>query len=239
MRAPALEPELAEGHATRGWISMNHDWDWGAAEASCRRALALAPGSVLVLRGGAFVSGRLGRLDEAIELCKRALAQDPLSSAAYNNLANNLNRSGRLTEAEAAYRKALELVPPRAGTHAELALNLLAQGRGEEALAQAQQEAEEWARLLAQAIIHHAAGRRAESEAARQELIAKHHVDAAYQVALAYAARGDVDLAFAWLERAYVQRDPGLSEMKTDPLLSSLHNDPRWGAFLRKMGFAD
>ncbi len=46
---------------------------------------------------------------------------------------------------------------------------------------------------------------------------------------------GEVDSAFEWLERAYVQLDPGLSEMKGDPLLTSLESDPRWGAFLKKM----
>ena len=51
--------------------------------------------------------------------------------------------------------------------------------------------------------------------------------------------RNEVDHAFEWLERAYDQRDPGLSEMKTDPLLRSLYADPRWDAFLRKMGLAD
>jgi hypothetical protein len=119
------------------------------------------------------------------------------------------------------------------------ASNLLAQGRGEEALVEAQQEPEELWRLWAGAIIHHAAGRHAESEAALQELIAKHQVDAAYQVALVYAARAEADLAFAWLDRACAQRDPGLSETKTDTSLRSLHNDPRWGAFLRKMGLSD
>src|SRR6516225_4358918 len=166
MRALALEPELAEGHVMLGNIQMTNDWDWRGAEASCRRALALAPGSVLVLRGAAAVIGRLGHLDEAIELCKRALAQDLLSAGAYWSLATNLDISRRLIEAEAAYRKALELAPQRTATHAHLALNLLAQGRGEEALTEVQQEPEEWERMLAQAIIHDAAGRHAESEAA-------------------------------------------------------------------------
>jgi TolB-like protein/Tfp pilus assembly protein PilF len=239
LRALALEPELAEGHAALGLIQMDHDWDWRGAEASCRRALALAPGSALVLRRAAIVIGSLGHPDEAIELCQRALAQDPLSAVAYGLLAVNLNGSGRLTDAEAAHRKALELAPQRTVTHAQLALNLLAQGRGEEALAEAQQEPEQWARLRSRAIIHHAAGRRAGSEAALQELIAKHQGDSAYQVAEVYAARGEPDLAFAWLERAYEQRDPWLSEIKAEPLFRSLHADPRWGAFLRKMGFAD
>jgi adenylate cyclase len=239
LRALALEPELAEGHVTLGNIQMTNDWDWRGAEASCRRALALAPGSAMVLRGAAAVIGWLGHLEEAIELCQRALAQDPLSALAYNRLANNLNRSGRLTEADAAYRKALELAPQRSGTPERLALNLLAQGRGEEALAQVQQEPEKWVRLYALAIIYHAAGRHPESEAALQELIAKHQEDSAYQVAEVYAARSERDLAFAWLERAYAQCDPGLSEIKIDPLFCSLHDDPRWGVFLRKMGFAD
>jgi tetratricopeptide (TPR) repeat protein len=239
LRALALEPELAEGHDALGWIQLNHDWNWRGAEASCRRALALAPGSVVVLRRAGVTMGRLGHLDDAIELCQRAIAQDPLSAVGYGNLARNLNRSGRLTEAEAAYRKALELAPQRAFTRAALALNLLARGRGEEALAEVQQEPEEWARLWAKAIVHHAAGRHAESETALQELIAKHQLDSACQVAQVYAVRAEPDLAFAWLERAYVQRDPGLSEIKIQPLLRSVHNDPRWGTFLRKMGFVD
>jgi tetratricopeptide (TPR) repeat protein len=239
MRALALEPELAEGHAALGGIQMTHDRDWREAEASCRRALALAPGSVLVLRRAAIVIGTLGHLDEAIDLNQRALAQDPLSVGAYAVLASYFHRSGRLAEAEAAYRKALELAPERVLAHANLALNLLGQGRGEEALAEAQQEPEEWARLRARAIIHHAAGRHADSEAALQELIAKHQAGAAYQVAQVYAARNEADQAFAWLEQAFEQRDPGLSDLKTDTLLRSLHNDPRWGAFLRRMGFTD
>jgi tetratricopeptide (TPR) repeat protein len=160
-----------------------------------------------------------------------------LSGIFYANLATCLHSSGRLTEAEAAYRKALEFAPQRAATHSRLALNLLAQGRGEEALAEAQQEPEESQRQWTRAVIDYAAGRRAESAAALQELIANHQ--AAYEAALVYAARAETDLAFAWLERAYEKRDPGLSGIKTQPLFRSLHADPRWSAFLRKMGFAD
>jgi hypothetical protein len=54
-----------------------------------------------------------------------------------------------------------------------------------------------------------------------------------------YGARGEMDHAFEWLERAYVQRDGGLIEMKSSPPLRSLHGDPRWGAFLKKMGLED
>ena len=42
-------------------------------------------------------------------------------------------------------------------------------------------------------------------------------------------------LAFAWLDRAYVQRDDGLIFTKVEPLLKSLHNDPRFTGLLKKL----
>jgi hypothetical protein len=33
--------------------------------------------------------------------------------------------------------------------------------------------------------------------------------------------------------------DSGLSEMKSSPRLRPLHGDPRWAAFMMKMGFDD
>jgi len=238
-RALALEPDLAEGHAQMGWIHMTHDRDWRGAEASYRRALEIAPGNADVLRRASALAANLGRIDEAIAIGRQAVEQDPLSAPAYSNLGVALNISGRPGEAEAALRKALELAPQRAVTRGLLSLVLLAQGRGEEALADALREPEGWCRLWALAIIHHAADRRNESEEALQDLIANHSVDAAYQVATVHAACCEPDLAFAWLERAYAQRDTGLFDMKSDPLLRSLQVDRRWKVFLRKMGFPD
>ncbi len=238
-RALSLEPDLAEGHAQLGWIRMEHDWNARGAEASFRRALELAPGNTSVLRYVARLAANLGRLDEAIANSRRVVEQDPLNAAAYNNLGFAIQAAGRLVEAEQAYRKALELASQRTGTHANLALNLLAQDRGEEALTEAQREPEEWMRLYALAIIHHAAGRRAEADGALHELIARHAEFAACQVASVYAMRGETDLAFDWLERAYVQRDPGLGQIKSLPVHRPLHADPRWEPFLRKMGLAD
>ncbi len=236
-QALALEPDLAEGHALMGWIQMTHDRDWRGAEASYRRALEIAPGNAGVLRRASALAANSGRIDEAIALGRQAVEQDPLSAPAYSNLGAALNISGRLGEAEAAFRKALELAPERAVTRGLLSLVLLAQGRGEEALTDALREPERWCRLWALAIIHHAADRRDESEVALQELIANYSADAAYQIATMYAARGETDLAFTWLERAYAQRDTGLSDMKSDPLLRSLQTDPRWEVFQRKTGF--
>jgi len=238
-RALKLEPELAEAHAQLGWIRMTYDWDWRGAEASYGRALDLAPGSGFVLRRAGWLAANVGRLDEAIALNSRAIEQDPLSASTYHSLGMALEAAGRLVEAEHAYRKVLELSPQRGAAHAILGLNLLAQGRQDEALGEASREPESWARLWALAIVHHERRSNAEADAALSELVARYADGAACNIAQVYGARGDIDLALEWLERAYAQRDAGLSEIKSQPFLRSLHSDSRWVAFLTKMGLAD
>ncbi|HEX5032012.1 MAG TPA: hypothetical protein VFX78_11215, partial [Candidatus Eisenbacteria bacterium] len=138
-------------------------------------------------------------------------------------------------ESEAALRKELELAPQGRAT---LSLALLALGRGEEALEEAVREQDEPFRLWALAVIHHALGHPPESEAALEDLVEKYAGDSAFQIAEIRAARGEVNPAFEWLERAYAQRDPGLGALKISRRLRPLHDDPRWGVLLRKLGLA-
>jgi tetratricopeptide (TPR) repeat protein len=233
------EPDLAEAHAARGRIQLIFDWDWRGAAASYARALELAPGNAAVLRRAGLLATNLGQFDDAMGLYRRAIEQDPVNPGAYYSLGSALDAAGRVAEAEQAYRKALELSPQQMIAREFLALNLLTQGRREEALAEALREPHDTYRLCALAIIHYTADRRVEADAALHELIAKHADYAAYQVAMVYAARDETDLAFEWLERAYAQHDSGLSETKIQPLLRSLHADPRWSVFIHKMGLAD
>ena len=81
----------------------------------------------------------------------------------------------------------------------------------------------------------HALGRRNESDAALATLKEKHGDVAAFQIAEVHAYRGEADLAFEWLERAYAQRDGGLVDIKGDRFLRMLADDPRYKAFLNKM----
>ena len=238
-RALSLEPDLAEGHVEMGWIRMLYDWDWRAAEESFHRALELAPRNSRVLRTVGVLTRAQGRLEEAIGLYRRALEQDPLSAVAYANLGFALHAADRFAEAAVAYRKALELVPQMIGMRANLSLTLLALGQGDEAVAETMQEPEESFRLWALAIINHASGRHAESDEALRRLIEGYSEAAACQIADVHAVRGDVDAAFEWLDRAYAQRDTGLTEMKVLPNLRPLHRDPRWSAFMKKMGFEE
>jgi hypothetical protein len=67
-------------------------------------------------------------------------------------------------------------------------------------------------------------------------MIAEDGAVAAFQLAEIFAFDGEVERAFEWLERARDQRDPGLSALLGNPLLRSLHGDPRWAALLQSLG---
>ena len=98
--------------------------------------------------------------------------------------------------------------------------------------APSEKEPSEWGKLTGQVQVYHALGRAQDSNAALAKLIAKHDADSAYQVAEVYAFRGKSAKSFAWLQRAYNQRDAGLPEIKTDPLLKNLRHDLRYTEFL-------
>jgi tetratricopeptide (TPR) repeat protein len=50
-----------------------------------------------------------------------------------------------------------------------------------------------------------------------------------------YAAIGDMDEAWLWLERAYEARDPYLAEIAVRPEMAPFLSDPRWPEFARRM----
>jgi TolB-like protein len=238
-RALALEPDLVEAHLALLMVHQWYDWDWKAAEAALQRALAVAPDRPDVLRAAALLAFDLDRLGEAVAYGRRALERDPLNPAGHLDHGRACAAAGLLAEAEASCRRALEISPDGVSFRMMLALVLDAQGLREEALAEASREPATWARLCALAIIHHTGGRPAESERALRELVERHAHDGAFQIAAAHAVRGEADAAFEWLERGFVARDPGLSLVKPMAEFRSLHADPRWAAFLGKMGLAD
>ncbi|HET9252984.1 MAG TPA: protein kinase [Candidatus Eisenbacteria bacterium] len=236
-RALALRPDLPDGYVRLGWIQMTYDWDWPAALASLKRAEELAPQDDRVLHMLGILARNVGRLEDAIELDHRALARDPLSSATYLNLGLNLYAAGRAEEAEAAFRQSLEFASEGTVAHAGLALSLAAQGRTREALTEARREPEELVRLYALAILHATSGDTEHADEALRDLIQRHAEHAPTQIAEVCSVRGEKDRAFDWLERAHAERDGGLTEIKASPHLRALHEDPRWGDFLRRMGF--
>jgi tetratricopeptide (TPR) repeat protein len=233
--ATELNPRLATGYLALGWIQIMYDWDWEHAEASLKKAAALEPGSVEVLRYSSSLSRTLGRQDEAIELYKKVIALDPLRARSYSSLAYQLYSTGRYDEANTMLQRALELNPQKEHDHLIRGQVLLAQGRPQQALAEMEREPGDGWKLLGQALAYHKLGRSHDSEVALRKLIAEHEKDWACQIAEVYAYRGESDKAFEWLDRAYRQRDGGLMFVKIDPLLKSLHEDSRYSELLKKM----
>jgi TolB-like protein/Tfp pilus assembly protein PilF len=234
-KALELDPKLADAHAMLGSIRRSYDWDWPGADAALKRALELEPGNVTVLRAAASLEATLGRFGEAARLSRRAVELDPLSVSAHFRLGVTALRAGALEEAEAAFRKAVELNPELTPAHGFMGLIHLLRSNPRAALEEMEQERNTFTHLYGLALAYPALGRKKESDEALGELVRKYQDGAAFQIATVYAFRGNPDEAFAWLERAYLQKDGGLAEMKGDPLLRSLESDPRYAAFLKKM----
>ena len=234
-RALALNPNLAEAHTQMGRIKKQVDFDWAGADASFRRAVALDPGNPEVVRTAAGSAAALGRFDEAPQLNRRAIDLDPLNSESWEHLAETEFFMGQLDQATADFKNALQLNADVVAAHMSLSQIYVMQGRPQDALPEIELVRYDPFRAFLYAIAYHALGRKKESDAALSKLIAKYHASMAYQIAEVYAFRNQPDEAFEWLDRAYAQRDGGLIITKVDPLLKSLHGDPRFPAFLKKL----
>ena len=57
-----------------------------------------------------------------------------------------------------------------------------------------------------------------------------------YDVAQIYAALGDLPQAIDWLERAYTRKDAGITEATVDPMFDTIRDNPRFVAFVQKVG---
>jgi tetratricopeptide (TPR) repeat protein len=238
-RALSIEPNLTNGLLARAGIETSFDFNWNAAAQTVTKALALAPADPNILISAANLEIARGNTDRAIELYRKAVDLDPVNAQARTFLAFNLAATKRFAEAQAEFPRVVELNSAAPWAHAGLGLSYLLQNKFEDAATEAQADAGDWCRLLIVSCARWGQKRVKESDAALAELIKNDAETAAYQIAEAYAYRGDKDHAFEWLERARRQRDPGLAGLRRDPLLPNLRDDPRWNAFLHTMGLAD
>jgi TolB-like protein/DNA-binding winged helix-turn-helix (wHTH) protein/lipoprotein NlpI len=234
-RAIALDPMLASAYLALARTQIFHDWDWEAADTSLNKAAALEPGSVEIFRIRSYRTRVLGNLDQAIKLYEQAVALDPLRTNSYSGLAYLLYVGGRYDEARLALQKALDLNPEAPLVHLTLNRILIAERKPQQALAEIEKEPNEWGKFTGQALAYHALGREQDSNAALNALIAKYESGAAYQIAQVYAYRGESDKSLEWLERAYQKRDPGLTEINSDPVFKNIRRDARYIELLKKM----
>ena len=234
-RVLEIDPRSAVAHAQLATIHVIYDWDWAAAVDQIERALVLGPRDPGILVVAGMIHLALDRLDEAAGFCNAAAALDPLGPVSRGEIGTICYRMGRLAEAEAEFRRALEISPTFIWAHWGLGAVLLAAGKLDAALSQMQQATPEGGGDAGLAVVYHAMNRKAESDAALARLTNAYAEQWSYGVAGVHAYRGEIDQAFAWLDRAYRQKDVTLYRIKGDPLLGNLQTDARYRIFLRKM----
>ena len=233
-KAVALNPRLADAYLARGRARAFVNWDWPNARADYEHALALAPGDTVALQYYAQLLVGIGRASDAVAPSLLAVELDPLSADAHYFLGFAYSRLERYDAARTALEKAVSLAPQhplqRLLGHVELL-----DGHPAKALAIFERLPARWARLFGTAVAQHTLGDEVASRRALDELIESSSQVAAFQIAEAYAWRGERETALEWLERAYETRDTGLCFIKADRFLRPLWGDPRYGAFLAKL----
>lgn len=120
-RALALDENLADAHATLGFIDLNSA-DWKQSEPELRRAIELDANNATSHHWLAFYLLFAGRQDEALAEIALARQLDPLSAVMHADEGHFLHWARHLNEARSRLTVAIELEPEFGRPHATLAL---------------------------------------------------------------------------------------------------------------------
>ena len=237
-QAITLAPDLALGYSRRGYLRHTRAWNWQGAAEDFKRALALDPNNAELLSSYSESLFFGGRQTEAIAMARKATVIDPLSVDRWQNLALLLFCSGQDAEARLAWQHALDIYPGARWPNYLVGYLDLKEGKIEDARAHFSATDEPF-RLTGTAMVEHILGHAPESEQALDTLKTKYTAGSAFQIAAVYAWRGEKDRAFEWLDRAYDQHDAGMPRLRYDRTLATLHDDSRFAALVKKMGFLE
>ena len=242
-KALALDPNSSDALVILGQIRWQHDFDWLGSEQAYRQAVALNPNSASAHEGLGYLLGAMGRLDDGLREAVLAQELDPNEA----HLDEILEWRGEYDRAIELDQKAAAMHPDEFNYYYELYRDYAAKGAYQEAI-------EELVRTMNMAgqseigsNLHRAFTISGYPSAMKECANAWEKIQAANQgffpenLAAAYAATGDKDRAFYWLQQGYehremVSHDWGLAILKVDPLLAPLRSDPRFMDLLRRIG---
>jgi serine/threonine-protein kinase len=240
-RAVALDPLLAEGHASLGFVRLHAQWDWTGAEAELRQAIALNPSYISARQWLSTFLSSTGRFNEALPLAEGAVQLDPLSILARVNLGNVYVFADQYAEAERHYRQAVAMEPGFESAQTWLAIALAAQGK---------EEAESVARVAiglnasdpaaegVLSFIYALLGRTTEAEEVQQRFLGL-MTDTPLFAAFISAALGREEATFVWLERAYDKREQWMYSIQGQPAFRRYRNHPRFRELVKRMGLPE
>ncbi len=238
-RAIELDPSLAEAHTAVGKVLGWYDWDFNGAELALRRAVAANPKYADAHWGLGSVLPANGRLEEALSAMQDALALDPLSALFSGWVARMLVYLRRYDDAIAQCHHAGELDVHYPRVYLWLGHALMGKQQYEAAL-EAYQKSSHGIGFHTSFVVHPLVklGRTSEAIEALRTL----EQDAARlyirleSLAAGFAAVGEMDKAFQYLDRAIESRSAGLIYLNVDPVYDALRPDPRFAAALAKVG---
>ena len=245
-KALEIDPTLSEAHTFLAYSLAIYDWNWVEAEREFKRAIELEPNNAAAhFRYGQIYLGSVGRIDEATAEMKKGLDGEPLDinmgvSVAWSYLAAQRNQQA-LEQA----RKTYELEPTHPLARWMLGQAYLANEKYAEAIA----VDEQWLQTdptnqfaLRDAGIGYAkAGQRDKAEEIinRMRTLGKTQYVPACRIAAIYLALDQKDKAFDELNRAFETRDWELFRMKADWYWTTVRDDPRFKALLKRLNLPD
>lgn len=232
-RAIAIDPDLAEAHASLGFVDFYWSRDTPAALKEFERALNLDPRSAIAHHWYANVLATLGRSARALDEIGVAQSLDPGSSAVLADRGFILMTAGRTDEAITLLESMEQTTPQFLSPHRYLAVAYLTRDRDADAV----REMETAARLqhddrrlaIASAAERGlaAGGRRGMLKAMlteKRRLYAEGGVSA-FELAGAYAAIGDGGEALSLLRASVDRREPENVSLDVDPAFAGLRGE--------------
>lgn len=242
-RALAIDPESAEAYASKGFVEFWYDWNWGVAEASLRRSIALNGNLPEAHYALAHLLLCTGRAEEALPHARKATLLDPLSPLINSIVASFFLYAGDGDEAARRLHGVLELNP-------DFWLALMTRGSLElqsgdtaAAIADLRSAVDRCGgcshpeALLVRAYVR--SGDRAAARGVLARMLEQRRTGymPPVRLSLAYEALGDRERALDLLERGYRDRDIYMTFLLVDPNWASLRREPRFVAVLRRMHF--
>jgi len=251
-KALALDSSLAEAHAALAMEMSHYEFDFSGAQKEFLRAIELNSNFAIAhMQYSLSYLAPMGLMAEAVAENKKALELDPLSLTINALMATTYMLAGDYEKSDQQYRHTIAMDPNFPLGHLYFSFLLKITGRYDEGITENEKgevlsgSSPEVAAAKAASIREalHKGGEKAAWQKDLELLMEK--VDRPPQespgiVASLYALSGDKDNAFKWLDRAYAEHDGmGITSLKCDPSYKNLRGDPRFGAFLRRMGLPE
>jgi tetratricopeptide (TPR) repeat protein len=162
---------------------------------------------------------------------------DPLAPQSHGALGEALYTARRYEEAAATYAEVISFQPDFKQTYADRGLAYYGLGDLQRARSSCEAKPDFWLSQQCLSVIYHKLRRHADAEAVLSKMKTAMGDAGAYQYAAIYAQWGQQARALEWLETALRLRDPGLENLKTDPLMDPLRKEARFQAIVRELKF--